>query len=103
MPEIHKVFLTAKERGNTTPWFSYCGVEHSSKKCPTVTDPSERKKILRRKGKCYLCFTLISNKPNSSCQYYLEKAFIYVEINGYQRDLLKCFWIQDVDSPNLQV
>ena len=46
---------TAKETGNATTWCSFCGGGHKSGKCTIVTDPSERKKILRQKGKCFLC------------------------------------------------
>ena len=34
---------------------SYCRQQHSSNSCQTVTDPSERKQILRRTGRCFVC------------------------------------------------
>ena len=34
---------------------TYCGKEHSSAKCNTVTNVKARKAILRRKGRCFLC------------------------------------------------
>ena len=37
------------------PKCSYCRQQHSSNSCQTVTDPSERKQILRRTGRCFVC------------------------------------------------
>ena len=36
-------------------WCTFCSGCHSSGKCVVVTDPVARKKILRQKGKCFLC------------------------------------------------
>ena len=40
---------------NTGPWCTFCKGTHHSAKCSTVTDVKERKKIIRQKGKCFLC------------------------------------------------
>ena len=37
------------------PKCSYCRQQHSSVSCRTVTDPAERKQILRKAGRCYIC------------------------------------------------
>ena len=37
------------------PKCSYCRQQHSSNSCKSVTDPSERKQILRRTGRCFVC------------------------------------------------
>ena len=37
------------------PKCSYCRQQHSSNSCQSVTDPSERKQILRRIGRCFVC------------------------------------------------
>jgi len=34
---------------------SYCHQAHSSSACRTVTDGAERKQILRRTGRCFVC------------------------------------------------
>ena len=36
-------------------WCTFCSGGHSSGKCVVVTDPVARNKILRQKGKCFLC------------------------------------------------
>ena len=33
----------------------YCGQAHSSSKCRRVTDIKQRKDILRKNGRCYIC------------------------------------------------
>jgi len=37
------------------PKHSYCQQSHSSNSCKTVMDPSERKQILRRTERCFVC------------------------------------------------
>lgn len=37
------------------PKCSYCRQQHSSVSCRTVTDPAERKQILRKAGRCFVC------------------------------------------------
>jgi len=37
------------------PKCSYCREQHSSNACKSITDPSERKQILRRSGRCFVC------------------------------------------------
>ncbi|XP_065904623.1 uncharacterized protein [Dysidea avara] len=37
------------------PKCSYCRQQHSSISCRTVTDPNERKQILRKAGRCFVC------------------------------------------------
>ena len=37
------------------PKCSYCQQQHSSNSCKSVTDPSERKRILRSTGRCFVC------------------------------------------------
>ena len=37
------------------PKCSYCRQQHSSVSCRTVTDPTERKQILRKTGRCFVC------------------------------------------------
>ena len=34
---------------------SYCRQPHSSSTCQMVTDPAERKQILKKKGRCFIC------------------------------------------------
>lgn len=34
---------------------SFCKNSHPSVKCPNVTDPKERKNILKRQGRCFVC------------------------------------------------
>ena len=34
---------------------SYCRNQHSSVSCKTVTDPAERKQILKKAGRCFVC------------------------------------------------
>ena len=40
---------------SVVPKCSYCRQSHSSNSCRTVTDPAERKHILRKTGRCYVC------------------------------------------------
>ena len=37
------------------PKCSYCRQQHSSLSCTTVTDPVDRKQILRKAGRCFVC------------------------------------------------
>ena len=39
----------------SVPKCSYCRQQHSSISCRTVTDPNERKQILRKAGRCFVC------------------------------------------------
>ena len=34
---------------------AYCNQSHTSNSCPTVTNPEERKRILRTTGCCFIC------------------------------------------------
>ena len=34
---------------------AYCNQSHTSNSCPTVTNPEERKRILRTTGRCFIC------------------------------------------------
>ena len=47
------LFCGTSEKGTLT--CTYCGKDHSSARCYTVTDVSARKSILRRKRRCFLC------------------------------------------------
>ena len=40
---------------STTPSCCYCQQSHFSGECGVVTTPDERKQILRRSGRCYIC------------------------------------------------
>ena len=39
-----------------TPRCCYCKQSHSSTSCRTVTDVAQRKQILKKTGRCYVCF-----------------------------------------------
>ena len=41
--------------GSRAPKCSCCHQSHTSSTCRTVTDASERKQILRRTGRCFVC------------------------------------------------
>lgn len=41
--------------GSGAPKCSYCRQSHTSSTCRTVTDVSERRQILRRTGRCFVC------------------------------------------------
>ena len=46
---------TLLSNDSPTPKCSYYRQQHSSNSCKSVTDPSERKQILRRTGRCFVC------------------------------------------------
>ena len=52
--------------GSGSPKCSYCHQPHSSNTCRTVTDVSERKQILRRTGRCFVC--LRKNHMSRECR-----------------------------------
>ena len=52
--------------GSGTPKCSYCHQSHASSSCRTVTDASERKQILRRTGRCFVC--LRKNHMSRECR-----------------------------------
>ena len=41
--------------GGLTPTCTYCQRPHTSNSCSTVTDINERKEILKRSGRCFIC------------------------------------------------
>lgn len=41
--------------GNRTPTYVYCGQAHTSTSCSTTADPTARKEIPRKAGRCYIC------------------------------------------------
>ena len=49
-----------------TPKCSYCWQSHSSNSCKTIVDVAERKQILRRAGRCFIC--LKKNHMSRDCQ-----------------------------------
>ncbi|KAL9975369.1 hypothetical protein ACROYT_G012524 [Oculina patagonica] len=51
---------------NKDTWCTFCNGPHPSTRCAVVTDPEARKKILRRKGKCFGC--LRSGHLSRDCQ-----------------------------------
>ena len=51
---------------NKDTWCSFCNGPHPTIRCAVVTDPETRKKILRRKGKCFGC--LRSGHLSRDCQ-----------------------------------
>ena len=48
-------------------WCTFCSGGHSSGKCAVATDPVARKKILRQKGKCFLCLKASHVSRNIQC------------------------------------
>ena len=48
-------------------WCTFCSGGNSSGKCAVVTDPVARKKILRQKGKCFLCLKASHVSRNIQC------------------------------------
>ena len=46
---------TALTSATTDPRCSYCGQSHSSSDCKSITDPAERKKVLMKAGRCFVC------------------------------------------------
>ena len=58
---------TALFTGNLmTPKCSYCRQSHSSNSCRTIVDVAERKQILRRAGRCFIC--LKKNHMSRDCR-----------------------------------
>ena len=51
---------------NKDTWCTFCNGPHPTIRCAVVTDPETRKKILRRKGKCFGC--LRSGHLSRDCQ-----------------------------------
>ena len=51
--------------GSGSPKCSYCHQPHSSSTCRTVTNVLERKQILRRTGRCFVC--LQKNHMSGEC------------------------------------
>ena len=49
-----------------TPKCSYCRQSHSSNSCRTIVDVAERKQILRRAGRCFIC--LKKNHMSRDCR-----------------------------------
>ena len=47
------LYAETKERKGT--WCIFCGKNHSSSKCNVVMNPESRRKILKEKGRCFLC------------------------------------------------
>ncbi len=47
--------LTTSSSANTTVSCTYCGGNHSSVSCSTMTDISARMEMLRKAGRCYVC------------------------------------------------
>ena len=45
---------------------AYCNSAHSSNSCQTVTDPEQRKRILRTTGRCFIC--LKRHHTSRNCQ-----------------------------------
>ena len=52
--------------GSGSPKCSYCHQAHSSSICRTVTDVAERKQILKRTGRCFVC--LQKNHTSRECR-----------------------------------
>lgn len=52
--------------GSGAPKCSYCRQSHTSSTCGAVTDVSERKQILRRTGRCFVC--LRKNHMSRDCR-----------------------------------
>ena len=52
--------------GSGAPKCSYCHQPHTSSTCRTVTDVSERKQILRKAGRCFVC--LRKNHMSRECR-----------------------------------
>ena len=46
---------SAKNKQFYRVWCSFCNRNHQSSKCNVVTSAESRKKVLRKKGRCYLC------------------------------------------------
>ena len=46
---------TALTSATADPRCSYCGQSHSSSDCKSITDPAERKKVLKKAGRCFVC------------------------------------------------
>ena len=46
---------TLVSNDSVAPKCSYCRQSHSSNSCKTITDPIERKHILKRTGRCFVC------------------------------------------------
>ena len=67
--KIMRDLLTASSlhaNGSGSPKCSYCHQVHSSCACRTVTDVAERKQILRRTGRCFVC--LRKNHISRECR-----------------------------------
>ena len=47
---------SAKNKQFSRVWCSFCNQNHQSSKCNVVTSAESRKQVLRKKGRCYLCF-----------------------------------------------
>ena len=47
----------------------YCNRHHSANECETVTDVNERKEILRRAGRCFICLRYVSRDCRTSHKY----------------------------------
>lgn len=52
--------------GSVNPKCSYCRQSHSSSSCKTVVNAAERKQILRRTGRCFIC--LRKNHMSRDCR-----------------------------------
>lgn len=52
--------------GSITPKCSYCHQAYTSNSCKTVIDAAERKHILRRSGRCFVC--LRKNHLSRDCR-----------------------------------
>ena len=52
--------------GSGAPKYSYCDRSHTLSTCRTVTNVSERKQILRRTGRCFVC--LRKNHMSRECR-----------------------------------
>ena len=50
--------LTAKGSGGSPVTCAYCGKQHYLASCETVVLPNERKDILRRAGRCFVCLRI---------------------------------------------
>ncbi len=57
MKKQNKEFPTAATMTSSAnaPYCSYCRQSHLSSSCKTVTDPEERKKVLMKDGRCFIC------------------------------------------------
>ena len=54
-PQSHLPTTAAFMAGDSQPKCSYCRQSHSSSSCTVVTDVAQRKGILKRAGRCFVC------------------------------------------------